>query len=138
MPEPERTIRRCRSRHAARRVMSMLLLVLFGSQATGLAWSGCDRSVDRSVASAMPGMNHDGGGATSNDMPDRPAPTPGSGCDHTLPVGACSVGAGCLIAVPCVTVVASVQRAFVAEEFLPPAGRPLALKSAPDTPPPKV
>ena len=137
MPEPERTIRHRGSRHTARRVTSLLLLVLFGSQTTGLAWAGCDRNVASNVTSAMPGMNHDQGGAASDELPDASAPTKGSGCDHTLPVGACNVGAGCLIAVPCSIASVASRPAFIADEFLPPSGRPLAPAPAPDTPPPK-
>ena len=114
--------------------MALSLLVLFGVQTTGLAWTGCDHGVANTVTAAMPGMDHSD--ATGAEMPDAPAPTQGSGCDHRLPAGEC--GVGCVVAVPCTIAVALVQPALVADVFLPTSDAPLALKSAPDTPPPKA
>ena len=119
------------------RAVGAVVLVLFSYQATALARAGCHLAGGAPMPLAMAGMAHQRDGLVTTNAPTLPAPPHGSQCDHSLPASACSVGVGCMVAVPRIPVAVTEQPAVHAEAFGPPTNGPLSLEFAPEPPPPR-
>ena len=126
-------------RHALRRVVGAVVLVLVGQQAATRASTSCGARHDHGTPSApMAGMTHEHDAPNGGSAPQEPASSHRSGCDHSMLADGCGLGGcpGALVSAPAATFAsrpAAQPRVALGRE-----NRPLSRDVAPDVPPPRA